>query len=109
MRRSDSNDLQKTGEPDLTRPFMNLAIIGVLKHRFFAGQKALHRLFPAEFKQNLSTADGGRGPEIPPVLLALATTFVRSVERHLQCDELNSTLGTCSSLVTIGPWLEMGV
>jgi hypothetical protein len=72
-----SNEKQ-TGEPDLARPFMNLAIIGVLKHRFLTGKKALHRLFPAEFKQNLPTAEGGQGPEVPPVMPALAATFVRS-------------------------------
>ena len=60
------------------RPFMNPAIIGVLKHHFLVGRKALHHLFPAEFKQNLPTARGGKGPEVPPVLLTLATTFVCS-------------------------------
>jgi hypothetical protein len=55
---------------------MNLAIIGFLKKRFFAGRKPLHRVFPAEFKQNLPTAEGGKGPEVPPVMLALVATFV---------------------------------
>jgi hypothetical protein len=70
--------MRQTGEPDLTRPFMNPAIIGILKNHFLTGRKAIHRLFPDEFKQNLPTEDGGQGPEVPPVMPALAATFVRS-------------------------------
>jgi hypothetical protein len=73
-------------------PFMNLAIVGVLKHRFLTGKKALHRLFPEEFEQNLPTIGGGQGPEVPPVMPALAATFVSLGQPNDACDMVNSPL-----------------
>ena len=68
--------LVQTGEADLGRPFLNKAIIDILKEQYFDGRKSLYRLFPQEFKQGLATEDGGKGFEIPPRLIALVATFV---------------------------------
>ena len=68
----------QTGEANLERPFLNEAIIDVLKERYFWGKKSLYRLFPLEFTQSLIAEDGGRGLEIPPRLVALVATFVQS-------------------------------
>jgi hypothetical protein len=65
------------GEANLGRPFLNKAIIDILKERYFEGRKPLHRLFPKEFPQIIATEDGGKGLEMPPRLVALVATFVR--------------------------------
>ena len=67
----------QTGEADLKRPFLNKAIIDILKEEYFDGRKSLYNLFPQEFKQSLTTEDGGKGSEIPPRLVALVATFVQ--------------------------------
>lgn len=67
------------GEANLGRPFLNEAIIDVLKEWYFQGRKSLHRLFPAEFPQSLAADNGGKGPEMPPRLVALVATFVWSM------------------------------
>lgn len=66
----------QTGEADTSQPFLNKAIINILKEEYFDGRKSLYKLYPQEFKQSLATEDGGRGLEIPPRLVALVTTFV---------------------------------
>lgn len=66
----------QTGGVDLEWPFLNKAIIEILKEQYFDGRKSLYHLFPQEFKQGLATEDGGKGFKIPPRLVALAATFV---------------------------------
>ena len=67
--------MYKSGEANPERPFLNDAIIGIFKDRYFRGKKLLYRLFPLE---SLVAENGGRGPEIPPRLVALVATFVWS-------------------------------
>jgi len=67
----------QTGDANLGRPFLNEAIIGILKEEYFDGRKSLYKLYPQEFKQTLTAEDGGKGLEIPPKLVALVSTFVR--------------------------------
>ncbi|KAF9785139.1 hypothetical protein BJ322DRAFT_1108599 [Thelephora terrestris] len=69
-------EISPTGEANLGRPFLNQVIIDVLKERYFEGRTSLYRLFPQEFSQSLTTEDGGKGPEIPPRLVALVATFI---------------------------------
>ena len=77
--RSFNNISMQTGEADLGRPFLNGAIIDILKEVYFDGRKSLYKLFPQEFKQSLTVEDGGKGLEMPPRLVALVATFVRFI------------------------------
>ena len=74
----------------MTQLFVNLAIVGILKHHFLTRRKALHRIFPDVFKQNLPTEDGGQGPEVPPVMPTLAATFVHLGQSNNFHDGINS-------------------
>jgi len=70
--------LVQTGEANTGRPFLNATIIDILKEEYFDSKKSLYKLYPQEFKPTLVAKNGGKGLEMPPRLVALVATFVRS-------------------------------
>ena len=52
--------LIQAGEVDTGQPFLNGAIIDILKEEYFDGWKSLYKLYLQEFQQHLPTKDGGK-------------------------------------------------
>ena len=61
----------------MRHPFLNKAIIDIIKECYFQGQKSLYQLFPEEFTPSLTTEDDGKEQEVLARLVVLVTTFVQ--------------------------------